>query len=258
MALTKQYDVPLMLTTPHMKGPAVRDAQWLMAGHSRFKGLATLKDSNVDGDFGLVTANAVKRAKYWCGYPSQSCDRLFGQTLYEYLRPNDWRPLPDTYRDRRAARIAAATSTPGTKALEFATNEIGNHESPYGSNRSKYGEWFGWNGVAWCAIFESYCFAHTGFSRFRTASCEEIVGWARHGLNGCREVWSPMPGDVAVFNLHGNPYAHTSFFERWVDPAAGSFFDLGGNTGPSNISNGGAVMRQTRQRQMVSHFVRVG
>jgi hypothetical protein len=67
-----------------------------------------------------------------------------------------------------------------------------------------------------------------------------------------------MPGDVAIFNLHGDPYAHTSFFEKWKNQSAGTFYDVGGNTGPTNISNGGAVMRQERQRQMVSHFVRVG
>jgi hypothetical protein len=253
-----EFETPLVLTTPHMKGARVKDAQWLMAGHSRFDGLATLKDSNVDADYGAVSADATKRTKYWVGYPIASCDRVFGQTLYEYLRPNDWRPLPKDYRDRRAQRLAAATKTPGLKALAFAIDEIGNHENPYGSNRSKYGAWYGFDGVPWCAIFESYCFGHTGRAGYRYAACEQIYLDAKAGRNGLRLVWSPMPGDINIFNLHGNPYAHTSFFERWIDPAAGTFSDVGGNTGPSNISNGGAVMRQVRNRGMVSHFVRVG
>jgi hypothetical protein len=253
----REFEPPLILTSPHMHGDAVRDAQYLMAGHSRFKGLATYKDQPIDEDYGPVSAGATKSTKFWIGYPAASCDRVFGQTLYEYLRVNDWRPLPKAYQDRRAARIAAATKTPGMKALAVAVGEIGNHESPYGSNRQKYGAWYGFNGVPWCAILESWCFAHSGRPSFRYAACEQIYADARAGRNGLREVWSPMPGDLNIFNLHGDPFAHTSFFERWIDQAAGTFSDIGGNTGPTNISNGGAVMRQTRQRQLVSHFVRV-
>lgn len=251
-----EYATPLILTTPHMVGIPVRDAQYLMAGNSRFKGLATYKDGDIDGAYGPITAAATKSARYWVGYPSAACNGVFNQTLYEYLRPNDWRPLPTDYRDRRDQRLAAAALTPGKKALAFAVNEIGNHEDPWGSNRSKYGAWYGFNGVPWCAIFESYCFAHTGRPSYRYASCLMIYLDASAGRNGLRLVWSPMPGDICIFNLHGDQFAHTSFFERWIDPAAGSFSDVGGNTGPSSISNGGAVMRQARQKQTVSHFVR--
>jgi len=254
----KEFATPLVLTSPHMHGQNVKDAQWLLAGGNRFKGLAPYKDGQLDGDYGPKTAAAAKSAKYWLGYPAASCDRVFGQTLYEYLRPQRWRPLPADYQARRAQRIAAATKTPGMKALAFAVDEIGNHESPYGSNRSKYGAWYGFNGVPWCAIFESYCFAHTGRTSFRYASCQMLYLDAHAGRNGLREVWSPMPGDLCIFNLHGDPFAHTSFFERWISQQSGSFYDVGGNTGPTNISNGGAVMRQTRSRSMVSHFIRVG
>lgn len=255
--MSKEFATPLVLTTPQIHGQKVKDAQWLLAGHNRFKGLAPYKDGKVDGVYGPVTAAAVRSAKYWVGYPAASCDRVFGQTLYEYLRPNQWRPLPDAYRARRAQRVAAATKTAGMKALALAVAEIGNHESPYGSNRSKYGAWYGFNGVPWCAIFESYCFAHTGRPSFRYAACQALYWDAAAGRNGLRLVWSPMPGDLCIFNLHGDPFAHTSFFERWIDQQQGSFYDVGGNTGPTDISNGGAVMRQQRNRGMVSHFVRV-
>jgi len=241
-----------------MHGDNVKDAQWLMKGNNRFAGLAPYKDGTIDGQYGMVSAAATKSAKYWVGYPLAACDRTFGQTLYEYLRPNDWRPLPTDYRDRRNQRIAAATKTPGMKALEFAANEIGNHESPWGSNLSKYGAWYGFNGVPWCAEFESYCFGHTGSAFFRYASCQLIYLDAHALRNRLREVWSPMAGDLCIFNIHGDSFAHTSFFERWINVAAGSFYDIGGNTGPTDISNGGAVMRQQRSKSMVSHFVRVG
>jgi len=252
-----EFDVPLILTNPHMKGQKVKDAQYLMAGHSRFKGLATYKDHPIDGDYGRITKNATKSTKYWLGYPIDACDGMFGQTLYEYLRVNTWRPLPIAFRDRRAARLAAATKTPGMKALELAIMQIGYHESPPGSNLNKFGAEYGFNGVPWCAEFESVEFWHSGVHSFKYASCEEMYDDARHYRNGLKEVWSPMPGDLNIFNIGGDPFAHTSFFEKWIDVSAGTFYDVGGNTGPVNISNGGAVMRQIRHKQMVSHFIRV-
>jgi hypothetical protein len=254
--MSKQYDIPLRLVTPHMTGQKVKDAQWLMAGHNRFKGLATMKDAQIDGDYGLVSAQATKRAKYWLGYPLSACDMVFGQTVYEYLRPNEWRPLPELYRQRRAVRLKAAASTPGLKAFNVAVTQIGYKETP--RNWTKYGAWYGFNGVPWCAIFESWCFAQSGRPSYRYAACEQIVGDARYGRNGLRQVFTPIRGDVVVYTLHGDRYAHTAFFDKWVGAAGGNFIDLGGNTGPSSISNGGMVLRQERSRSMVTAFIRVG
>lgn len=255
--MPKQYEPPLRLVSPQMKGQAVRDAQYLMAGHNRFRGLATMKDAQRDGIYGLTTAQATKRTKYWLGYPLASCDMVFGQKLYEYLRTNKWRPLPDEYRDRREQRIEAAALTPGKKALAWAVGEIGYQESPFGSNRNKYGVEYGFNGVPWCAIFESIGFKRTGRPSYRYASCLMIYLDAQAGRNGLRLVYSPMPGDVAIYNLRGDRFAHTAFFEKWIS-SGDEFYDVGGNTGPTDISNGGAVMRQRRRKSMVTAFVRVG
>lgn len=256
--MSKEFEVPLQLVTPHMTGDRVKDAQYLLSGHSRFDGLATLKDGAVDGEYGPVTALAVKQAKYWLGYPASACDRTFGQTLYEYLRPTDWRPLPAAYRDRRQARLDAAKQRIGEKALAIAVTQIGVHEEPWGSNRQKYGAWYGMNGVPWCAIFISYCFDQAGYKRFRYSYVPAIAEDAAAGRNGLRLVYSPLPGDLALHTTAAGPNEHVSFFEKSIDEAAGSFYDVGGNTGPTNISNGGAVMRQERQRQRITHFVRVG
>lgn len=253
----KEYAVPLILTSPAMQGGRVKDAQYLLSGHSRFEGLATYKDGNLDGIYGPATAQATKSAKFWLGFPTASIDAVFGQRLYEYLRPNDWRPLPAAYQQRRAERLRAATKkTPGLLAFELAETQIGTEESPFGSNRQKYGEWFGFNGVPWCAIFESWCMYHAGWKKYHYAACSQIVGDARAGRNGLKVVKTPRCGDVAVYDLHGDPYAHTAFFEK--DLGGGQFGDLGGNTGPTNISNGGAVMRGVRTYSSVTAFVRVG
>jgi hypothetical protein len=253
--MAKEFAVPLRLVTPHMRGQKVRDAQWLLAGHNRFKDLATYKDGTIDGDYGAVSAQATRRAKYWLGYPQTALDGSFGQTIYEYLRPENWRPLPEAYRGRRDKRLAAAAaSNPGARALEAARKEVGYHESPAGSNNNKFGVEYGFNRVPWCAIFESIMFKHTGTPRFRYAAVEAIYWDARANRNGLYIVRTPRAGDVIGYEFHGDRFAHTAFFVRFED---GGLRDLGGNTSVSNFSNGGEVGEQFRPLSLVSYYARV-
>ena len=254
----KQYANPLRLVTPHMRGQKVKDAQWLMAGHNRFKGLATYKDGKVDGDYGPLTAQATKRAKYWLGYPDSALDGVFGQTLYEFLREKDWRPLPAAYRKRRDRRVAAGAATsPALRAYEFAEKEIGYKEEPrHGINDNKYGRWYKWNYVPWCAIFESYCFYKTGRPSYRYAAVELIYLDAMANRNGLIIVRSPKKSDIVGYKLGGSEFAHTAFFDHWTHEGS-DFVDLGGNTGPSSMSNGGMVARSNRSTSLVRYYARV-
>ncbi len=256
--MAKQYAVPLRLTTPHMRGQAVKDCQWLMAGNNRFKGLATYKDGKIDGDYGALTAQATRRAKYWLGYHESSLDYQFGQQLYEYLREKDWRPLPEAYRARRDKRLALATvdNNPGARALAAAHKEIGYHESPAGSNNNKFGVEYGFNRVPWCAIFESIMFKHTGTPGFHYAAVEAIFWDAQANRNRLYLVRSPRPGDVIGYGFHGDRYAHTAFFVDWVTPGK-TLKDLGGNTSVSNFANGGEVGMQNRDVSLVTYYARV-
>jgi hypothetical protein len=252
--VAKQYDTPLQLTTPHMLGQKVKDAQWLMAGHNRYPGLATYKDGAVDGDYGPLTAQATHKAKFWLGYPDKSLDKSFGQTLYEYLLPKGI-TLPPDYVARRETRLAAV-STPGMKALDQAVTQLGNHESPAGSNRQKYGLWYGMDGVPWCAIFCSWCFAQGGYSLFRYAYVPFVHGDATAARNRLSVVRTPKPGDLVCFNFSGVRDAHIELFEKWVVQGS-TFSTVGGNTGSSSFNNGGSVERGTRYLSQVSAFVRV-
>jgi len=49
------------------------------------------------------------------------------------------------------------------KIVEIAEKEIGTTEYPANTNKTKYGAWFGLNGLAWCAIFVSWCYDKAGF-----------------------------------------------------------------------------------------------
>jgi CHAP domain len=249
----KQYEIPLTLTTPHMHGQKVKDAQWLMAGHNKISGLATYKDGAVDGDYGTLTAQATFRTKYWLGYPEKEINRSFGQTVYELL--NGTLKLNEDNLRRRKQRLEAQTvETVGQKALATAIPEIGNHESPSGSNMNKYGSWYGMNGVPWCAIFVSWCFGHSGNTRFRYSYVPAVHNDARYCRNHLCVVRSPKPGDLACFNF-GNYDGHIEFFEKWL--TSNTFLSVGGNTGSASYNNGGEVLRSTRYTSNVDAFVRV-
>lgn len=253
--MPKEYETPLILATPHEKGQRVKDAQWLLAGNNRFPGLATYKNGAIDGDYGSVTAQATKRAKWWLGYPASACTPVFGQTLYEYLRESHWRPLSVAYRELRDARLAAAARTPGQEAVDYAAQFIGYHEGP-GNNQTKFGADYGFNYVAWCAIFETYCFKYTGHPAFRYAAVEQIYHDALYNRNGLFIVRTPQPGDLACYEHGGDRFAHTGFYDHGLN--ASSFEDLSGNTSSADFSNGGYVERHERQLSSVTAFVRVG
>lgn len=132
--------------------------------------------------------------------------------------------------------------------LEVATAEIGTKESPVNSNHTKYGEWFGWDGVAWCAIFVSWCYAQAGFPI-------KGMGWSK-GFAGCQNAYAyfkksnmlvgdPLPGDIVLYDWNGDKrFDHTGIFKEKID--AIKFIAIEGNTGIGNDSNGGEVMERTR------------
>lgn len=249
-----QYDVPLRLVSPHMRGKRVKDAQWLMKGNSVFEGLATYKDGEVDGDYGILSAQATNRTKYYLGYPAKAIDGAFGQVLYEYLIGKV--KLPSNNKRLRTQRLKKVVEkSPGLAAFEEAEKHIGYKETPV--NHTKFGRWYGWDGVAWCAIFESYCTAHSTVPRknFHYASVEAIYWDAVSNRNGLFIVRTPRRGDIIGYRIGGAEFAHTAFFDEWV--GSNTLRDLGGNTGPSNISNGGMVMEQTRYTNIVRYYARI-
>lgn len=243
-----EFDPPVVLSSPHEKGQRVRDAQYVLNGHNFFA-VDWLK-GDVDGEWGLVSGQAANKARWDLGYPAALCDsEVFGQTLFNFLRTDGNRTrLPLTYLARRKTRLRAAQSVKA-KALAFAITQIGTEESPAGSNRQKYGSWYGFNGVAWCAIFVSYCNVVGGGDTkvFRRGSRTAYAYWtenaARAGQYGLRVTTDPEPGDVVVYHYHDG---HTGIFEKWINRTTGLFSTIEGNTSASSDDNGGAVKRRER------------
>ena len=138
----------------------------------------------------------------------------------------------------------------GEKVIAIAKKEIGVTEVPANSNKSKYGKWFGFDGVAWCGMFVSWCYDKAGFPLGN-------IGFSK-GFAGCQTAYDhykksgeittdPQPGDIVLFDWNGDKrYDHVGIFVSWK--AKGKTFNtVEGNTSPTNASNGGCVMDMVRK-----------
>lgn len=147
-----------------------------------------------------------------------------------------------------------------SKIVEIALKEVGYTETPKNSNKTKYGKWFGFDGVAWCGMFVSWCYdqagqrlPNIGFTK-GFAGCQTAVAWAKKNK---KIVKDPQPGDIVFFDWNGDGrYDHTGIFEV-ANPDGKTFRTIEGNTSYENQSNGGAVMNRTRGFNSKTIFVRV-
>lgn len=134
------------------------------------------------------------------------------------------------------------------KIIDVATAEIGITEVPENSNKTKYGEWFGLNGVAWCGMFVSWVYAHSGYSLGNIGYTKGFAGCQTayvHYKNSGEIVHTPKEGDIVLFDWNGDSrYDHTGIFVK--DLGNGQFESIEGNTAMGNDSNGGKVMRRIR------------
>lgn len=144
--------------------------------------------------------------------------------------------------------------TKGDKIVKIALAEVGTKESPSNSNQTKYGKWFGVNGVAWCGIFVSWCYATAGFALPK-------IGF-KNGYAGCQTAVKyfkdlgmitnePKVGALVFFDWNGDGrYDHTGIFNGWKDKVKGDFYTIEGNTSATNQSNGGEVQNRTRNKKI--------
>ena len=137
----------------------------------------------------------------------------------------------------------------GAKIIRIASNEVGYVETPPNSNKTKYGQWFGFDGVAWCGMFVSWVYAHAG-QRLGN------IGFKK-GFAGCQTAVAyfkkqgtitdnPVEGDIVLFDWNGDGrYDHTGICVKQVSDT--EFESIEGNTSLTNQSNGGQVMRRVRK-----------
>ena len=142
------------------------------------------------------------------------------------------------------------------KVLAVARGELGNTESPAGSNRTKYGKWFGLDGNPWCMMFVMWCFSQAGALGLlpkRTASCGDLMRAAKAA--GCWVTEDYRPGDVVIYDFPGGAATdHTGIIESVT---ASGVVAIEGNTSQAGSqSNGGQVCRKSRKFNLIVGAVR--
>ena len=249
-------DYTLGVTSPLMSGPRVLAAQRVLNGNNVF-GTDYLYGP-VDGQFGELTGRACIRAKYWLGYPTAELTATYGVHLDAFLhglqRPDAAMLRRTKIREEREQKIPVRV-----KALNEARSHLGYRENPAGSNRTRFGKWYGLDGNPWCAMFVTWCYVQAGSTAFvrgsRYAYGPYVVQDARAGRYGLSVTQSPRQGDMVCYDWDGGVADHIGLF---LTGTAMSFDAIEGNTAVGNDSNGGQVMRRERHGRQVECFVRVG
>jgi hypothetical protein len=141
------------------------------------------------------------------------------------------------------------------KIIEIAKAEVGYTEKRV--NKTKFGEWFGLNGVPWCGIFCSWCYAQAGFSIKNGGYTKGFAGVGTILANYKHKVTTePKPGDLVIIDWQGDGVPdHVELFIEWVDRSVGKFTTYGGNTSAKNLSNGGMVQFCHRNASRVHAFI---
>ena len=147
------------------------------------------------------------------------------------------------------------------RIIAAAKEKVGYKEDPPNSNKNMFGEWFGFNGVAWCAIFVSWCYDKAGLTLKNIEAKYKDKGFAWcpsmyfHAKRFDKITMKPQAGDIVLFDWDGNKQAdHVGIFYQWIKEGE-IFVSYEGNTSPSNNSNGGEVMLRTRKVSQVQAFV---
>lgn len=145
--------------------------------------------------------------------------------------------------------------------LAIAAGELGYAESPAGSNRTKYGAWYGQDGQPWCAQFVSWVLHNSGVSLPISSAkgfsyCPYGVEWFKQ--QGLWHTSEPQPGDMVFFDWYPGTRKSGAWHVGFVEKvnADGTITTIEGNTSLTNQDNGGKVMRRVRSQRLVLGYGR--
>lgn len=147
-----------------------------------------------------------------------------------------------------------------TKVIETALADLKYTEYPFGSNKTKYGVWYGINGVPWCVQAQAYWFNKARESKAfgeKTASCSQLLAW--HKAHGNVVDKSDIRvGDLLILNFSGT--RETQHIGLVTEALKGGYYHtVEGNTSPGeegSQSAGGCVALKTRSVKQVVAVIR--
>ncbi len=152
--------------------------------------------------------------------------------------------------------------TTADQVIWTAATQLGMVESPAGSNRQPYGRWYGLNAVQWCAIFNAWTMAHSGWGDPR-----EVFGLGKSGWQYCPAILRDMRtrgllvapyavrrGDGLLFNWPGGD--SSEHFGLCEVNNGTSVVAIEGNTSLGSDANGGKVMRRNRSYGVIAAGIR--
>lgn len=153
--------------------------------------------------------------------------------------------------------MKAETDNIGAKIVATAYKEVGYTEYPADSNKTKFGKWFGMDGVKWCGIFVSWVYAMAGKPLGNVGFLKGFAGtqyaFAYYKKKG-KIVTTPQQGDIVFFDWNNDGRIdHTGIFVADINGKI--FTSVEGNTSAKNDSNGGSVMERARSYKYAK-FVR--
>ena len=132
--------------------------------------------------------------------------------------------------------------------LKIAVAELGTKESPPNSNKVKYNTWYYGREVSgssypWCMAFVQWCIDQSGLTPpIVTASCGAFLNAARAA--GEAVYTDFRPGDVVIYDFQRDGITdHCGIVES---TSGATVTAIEGNTAGGNDSDGGEVMRRTR------------
>lgn len=145
--------------------------------------------------------------------------------------------------------------TTAAQVLANATADIGYTEAPRGSNKTKYGVFYGLDGNPWCGMAVSMWSYQAGLPLAASTSrgfayCPSGVQWFQR--NGRWKTANPVAGDIVFFQWPGSDRAdHVGIVEKVLD--ARTIQTIEGNTNTQGSSEGLYVMRQRRQSYILGY-----
>lgn len=143
------------------------------------------------------------------------------------------------------------------QVLNLARTQLGTTERPPGTNRTPYGRWYGWDGVAWCQIYMCWVFDQAGALSLlgrKTAGTVNASDWFRSVNQWGTE---PRVGSLAFFDFPDSKdrIQHVGIVEEiWPDAR---IVTIEGNTSSGekgSQDNGDGVYRRVRSLVHVVGF----